>query len=143
MASADLESSKAILATMLISRPAWADVEMLTKNERESASIALDKSLQILDGLDEGHSTVSRCRAYLQELISIACPLQGNAGTNNASLSSAIPGASIPDFGIPQDFSQNGMQQPYAPDVDFENFLFPADLHAFGDTFAAFNQSLV
>ncbi|KAK4502557.1 hypothetical protein PRZ48_005983 [Zasmidium cellare] len=119
-------ASLAILGALVVSRERWDCPSILTKKQRESAIEALYQTLGVLDGLDKGHSTVTRCRSYIQELIAVASPLLSDEDPvqfDNASFNA--------DFtaGMSMPFDQNSLRQ-LASNVDLESFLFPTDLTA-------------
>lgn len=124
-------ASLAILGGLVVSRERWDCPSILSKSQRESAIEALYQTLDVLDGLDKGHSTVTRVRSYLQELISVAAPLLNNetaVSLNNSTYNADLAaGMSMP-------FDQNSLRQ-LASDVELESFLFPTDMQLSGNLF--------
>lgn len=117
----------AILGGLVVSRERWDCPSILSKKQRESAIEALYQTLGVLDGLDKGHSTVTRCRSYIQELIAVASPILNEDETtvqldNTAFNADFTTGMSMP-------FDQDSLRQ-LASDVDLESFMFPTDLTA-------------
>ncbi|KAK4623576.1 hypothetical protein CLAFUW4_05543 [Fulvia fulva] len=149
----------AILAGLAVSQPGTASAELLTKQEQDAAFKALQQSLEVLDCMDpsgEGPSTVTRCRDYLKELVSIAEPMRiGMVVTRDAISTAFTNGAYDTSYDpamvstLPMTASSMGYMAPsslfrqFSSNADLESFLFPVDMQSFGGHLMGFDQPFI
>ena len=79
----------AICGCIQASRPIWDCPELLPPVEVDAAFGELDRAVNIFDALNEGHSTVTKCKACLEELMQMIklLPNQGRLHGSGLSLS--------------------------------------------------------
>lgn len=150
----------AIIGCLIVSRPIWDCPEILSIADREASFSALDQSLKVLDGIDEGHSTLSICKAYLEELVRVAEPLRTQARLGDDGFLDLNPPTGVPmsDLNaLPQPYNGHAGQAtnvqtahgPMSPfrqfisDAELESFLFPLDMQLAGGHVAGTDQPLI